>query len=69
MTKDKNDVENYLYSAFGISFDRKSTFSHSDGSNAHAVIIFGADSNQSIHNGNRLAGCLNFRKRFNTKNK
>ena len=55
ITKDK-DPDNYVYSGFGIGFDSKSTFSHSDGTSAHNVIIFGADSSQSIHNGNRLAG-------------
>ena len=42
ITKDK-DPDNYVYGGFGIDFDGKSTFSHSDGTNAHNVIIFGAD--------------------------
>ena len=54
ITKDK-DPDNYVYSRFGIGFDTKSTFSHSDGTNTHNVIIFGADSIQSIHNSNKKA--------------
>ena len=53
--KNKNP-DNYVYSGFGIRFDSKSTFRNSDGTNAHNVIILGADSSQSIHNGDRLAG-------------
>ena len=54
ITKDK-DPDIYVYRGFGIGFDSKSTFTHSDGTNAHNVIFFGADSSQSIHNGNKLA--------------
>ena len=38
ITKDK-DPDNYFNSGFGIGFDSKSFFSHSDGTNAHNVII------------------------------
>ena len=48
IAKDK-DPDRYVYSVFGIGFDSTATFSHSDGTNAYNVIIFGADSSQSVH--------------------
>ena len=69
ITKDK-EPDNYVYSGFGTGFDCQSTFSQSYGTNAHNVIMFSADSSQSIHNGNRLAGnVLYTRKGPHTKNK
>ena len=53
--KDKNNYDNYVYNCFGVCFDSKGTFTHSDGSTARNVIIFGADSSQSIHGGNKSA--------------
>ena len=54
ITKD-NDPDNYVYNVFGIGFDCTGTFSHSDGADAHNVIIFGADSSQSVQSTNKLA--------------
>ena len=54
IAKDK-DPDNYAYSGFVIGFDSKSPFNHSDGTDAHNVIIFCADSCQSVHYGNKLA--------------
>ena len=51
--KYKNNPNNYVYSGFGICFDSKSTFTHSDGSTAHNVIIFGTDGNLSSRVGNK----------------
>ena len=53
--KKNKDPDDYVYTRFGIVFDSKSTFSHSDGTDAHNVIVFGGDSSQSIHNSNKLA--------------
>ena len=54
IAKDK-DPDRYVYSVFGIGFDSAATFSHSDGTNAYNVIIFGADSSQSVHSSDKLA--------------
>ena len=67
--KDKNNYDDYVYSGFDICFDSKSRFTHSDSSTAHIVIVFGVDGSQSMHSGNKSAGNLKKRKRFNTKNK
>ena len=67
--KDKNNYDNSAYSGFDICFDSKSTFTHSDSSTAHIAIVFGVVGSQSIHSGNKSAGNLKKRKRFNTKNK
>ena len=55
ITKDKGP-DNYVYNGFEIGFGSTSTFSHSDGTNAaHNIIIFSADSSQSVHSSNKLA--------------
>ena len=38
ITKDKNP-DNYVHIRLGIGFDSKSTFTHSDGNNAHNVLF------------------------------
>ena len=55
ITKDKHS-DNYVYSGYRIGFTEKGTYSHSDGTNAHNVIILGADSSGSVNNSNKLAG-------------
>ena len=57
ITKDK-DLENYKYSGYGIGFDSRGTFSHSDGNNASNVIIFGANLSKSIHSNNKTENIL-----------
>ena len=58
ITKDKNNYDDYVYSGYGIDFESKSTFNHTDSNSntsiAHNVIIFGADSNESLHSVNKL---------------
>ena len=50
VTLTKNaDFENYKYSAYGIGFDRRSSFSFTSGGFGQNVLIFGADMSTSIH--------------------
>ena len=51
--------DKYVCGAFGLCFDSKSSYTYSDNSsssssNAHNVVVFGADSSKSNHNGNKL---------------
>ena len=44
-----NDIDNYEYSAYGIGFDRKSSFSFPSGEFGQNVIIFEVDMSSSAH--------------------
>ena len=47
------DPDKYNYSGYGIGFDSRSTFTHTDGSYGVNVIIFGWDLSNSSHSSNR----------------
>ena len=43
------DPDNFIYSGWGIGFDRNGTFGHPEGGTARNVIIFGVDMSGSVH--------------------
>ena len=47
------DIDRYRYSGYGISFDRRGSFSFPGGGSAQNVIIFGADMSSSPHIDNK----------------
>ena len=47
------DPDNFIYSRWGIGFDRNGTFGHPEGGTARNVIIFGADMSGSVHASNK----------------
>ena len=49
VTLTKNDIDKYRYSAYGIGFDRRSSFSFPGGGFGQSIIVFGVDMNSSIH--------------------
>ena len=59
------DISKYKYSGgYGISFDSKGSFLHSDGNYGVNLIIFGADLSSSIHANNRANNILVLGKDF-----
>ena len=50
--------DNFIYSWWGIGFDRDGTFSHPYGSSARNVIIFGVDKSGSVHASNKTKDFL-----------
>ena len=48
-----SDVDKYNYSGYGTCFDSRRTFSHSDGTTARNLIIFGCDLASSVHANNK----------------
>ena len=52
------DIENYKYSAYGIGFERKSSFSFTGGEFGQNVLIFGVDMSTSIHIDNKKKDIL-----------
>ena len=46
-----SDKEKYVYSGYGMAFDRKDSWSFNDDT-ARNVIIFGVDNSSSSHTGN-----------------
>ena len=46
------DPDNFIYSGWGIGFDRNGTFGHPEGGTARNVIIFGVDMSGSFHASN-----------------
>ena len=54
VTLTKNtDIERYKYSGYGTGFDRKGSFSFSNGGYGQNVLTFGADMTTSIHIDNK----------------
>ena len=43
------DIDKCHYSGYGNGFDRRSSFSFQDGEFGQNVVIFGADSNSTVH--------------------
>ena len=59
VTLTKNaDIQKYKYSAYGIGFDRRSSFSFTGGGFGQNVLIFGADMSISIHIDNKKKDIL-----------
>ena len=58
------DIDKYKYSGYGIGFDSKGTFSHSNRGFGKNVIIFGADMSSSVHANNKTRSILVFGKDF-----
>ena len=55
---DTKDPDNFIYSGWGIGFDRDGTFSHSEGGSARNVIIFGVDMSGSVYASNKTKDFL-----------
>ena len=55
---DNKDPDNFIYTGWGIGFDRNGTFGHSEGGTARNVIIFGGDMCGSIHASNKTENFL-----------
>ena len=54
-----SDVKEYKYSGYGIGFDSRGSFSHSDSiSNACNVITFGPDLSESVRSSNKTSNDL-----------
>ena len=54
VTLTKNgDIDKYKYSGYGIGFDRRSSYSFSNGGFGQIVLVFGADISTSIHIDNK----------------
>ena len=52
------DPDNFIYSGWGIGFDRNGTFRHPEGGTARNVIIFGVDMSGSVHASNKTKDFL-----------
>ena len=52
------DIDKYLYSGYGIGFDRKGSFSFPGGGFGLNVIIFGVDMSSSVHVDNKKKDIL-----------
>ena len=66
VTLTKNtDISKYVYSGYGIGFDRKTSFSFPGGGFGQNVIIFGVDMSCSAHIDNKRY--INSWKRANTR--
>ena len=59
-----SDIDKYKYSEYGIRFDSRGSFSHPSGENGKNVIIFGADSSNSVHANNKVNNILVLGKDF-----
>ena len=52
------DLDNFIYSGYGIGFDHTGTFTHPEGNLARNVIILGADMSSSVHASNKTKDIL-----------
>ena len=52
------DVVKYMFSGYGIGFDRKGSYTHPDGGYGRNVIIFGADLSNSKNANNAARNIL-----------
>ena len=62
LTKNTDDIDKYVYSGYGIGFDRKSSFSFSCGEFGQNVVNFGVDMSFYAHVDNRKKNILIFGK-------
>ena len=60
MTKpgDTTNTDKYIYSGYGLVFDRTSKFDHPQEGKARNIIIFGVDSSKSGHATNKTQNIL-----------
>ena len=60
MTKpdDTTDPDKYIYSGYGLGFDSIGQFTHPQRGMARNIIIFGADSSNSVHATNKMQNIL-----------
>ena len=59
VTLTKNaDIDKYVYSGYGLGFDRRSSFSFPGGGFGQNVLIFGADMSSSAHIDNKKKDIL-----------
>ena len=59
-----SDISKYKYSGYGICFDSKRSFLHSNGTYGVNVINFGADLSSSVHANNKNNNILVLGKDF-----
>ena len=52
------DPDNFIYSGWGIGFDRHGTFGHPEGGTARNIIIFEVDMSGSVHASNKTKDFL-----------
>ena len=50
---DTRDTDKYIYSGYGLEFDRTGQFNHPQGGMARNIIIFGVNSSNSVHATNK----------------
>ena len=55
---DTTDTDKYIYSGYGLEFDRKGQFTHPQGGLTSNIIIFGVNSLNSIHAINKTQNIL-----------
>ena len=55
---DTTDRHKYIYSGYGIEFDRTGQFTHLNGGTSRNVVIFGAGSSNSRHTTNKTQSIL-----------
>ena len=55
---DTTDPDKHIYSGYGLGFDSKGQFTHSQGGMARNIIIFGVDSPNSLHATNKTQNIL-----------
>ena len=59
VTLTKNaDIDKYIYSGYGIGFDRRSSFSFPGGGFGQNVLVFGVDMSSSAHIDNKKKDIL-----------
>ena len=58
MPNNTTDPQKYIYSGYGLAFDRTGQFTHSDGNLARSAIIFGVDLSNSKHATNKKQNIL-----------
>ena len=55
---DTTDTDKYIYSGYGLGFDRTGQFTHPQGGMARNIIIFGVKSSNSVHATNKTQNIL-----------
>ena len=55
---DTTDTDKYIYSGYGLGFDRTGQFTHPQGGMAKNIIILGVNSSNSVHETNKTQNIL-----------
>ena len=55
---DTTDTDKYIYSGYGLGFDRTAQFTHLQGGMAKNIIILGVNSSNSVHATNKTQNIL-----------